>query len=204
MGLVFATRTQGERSSGAIAISSGHVRAEPIDTLKKVLEQVSPKAHNLACLCSNEKCPDRSKHPQGTACGTCGSPVKEYRYGNLFRHLSTKSKSKVDAEAKQKKDVKHETRKKEDLLQLPEMTDEEIEEAIRRDLRNVSSRHEWMDLPDLLESGDIDSPEDRLLSTLIDHSKILIRQNELILRILRRMVSQIHRQDVTETVKVAS
>ena len=70
------------------------------------------------------------------------------------------------------------------------MTDQEIEEAIRKDLKSVSNTHEWMDLPDLLESGDIDSPEDRLLSTLIDQSKILIRQNELILRILRRSLSQ--------------
>jgi hypothetical protein len=69
------------------------------------------------------------------------------------------------------------------------MSDEEIEEAIRKDLKSVSSRHGWLDLPDLLESGDIDSPEDRLLTTLIDQNKILIRQNELILRILRRVTA---------------
>ena len=82
------------------------------------------------------------------------------------------------------------------------MSDEEIEEAIRKDLKSVSSRHDWLDLPDILESGDIDSPEDRLLTTLIDQSSILIRQNELILRILRRWTPQLAHLARTEVTKV--
>jgi hypothetical protein len=142
----------------------------------------------MTWLCSNEKCPDKSKHPQGSTCRTCGSPIQEYRYGNLFRHLSTKSKIDTGPEKRDGKADKLKTRPrlKEEALLSSEMSDEEIEELIRKDLKSVSSRHGWLDLPDLLESEDIDSPEDRLLTTLIDQSKILIRQNELILRLLRR------------------
>jgi hypothetical protein len=121
----------------------------------------------------------------------------------LFHHLSIKGANKIDTKNKDSGDKKRDTRKKEVLLS-PEMSDEEIEEAIRKDLKSVSSRHDWLDLPDLLESGDTDSPEDRLLTTLIDQSNILIRQNELILRILRRSLSQSSRLTRTEAAAVAT
>ena len=142
----------------------------------------------MVWLCSNEKCPDKSKLSKGSSCPTCKSLVEEYRYGRLFHHLSIKGTNKIDTTNKESGGKKRDTRKKEVLLS-PEMSDEEIEEAIRKDLKNVSSSHDWLDLPDLLESGDIDSQEDRLLTTLIDQGKILIRQNELILRILRRVTT---------------
>src|SRR5438067_13505802 len=120
----------------------------------------------MTWLCSNEKCPDKSKHPQGSLCRTCSSQVQEYRYGTLFHHLSIKSKSKTVTDSKGKTDGKLSPSKKRELLS-PEMSDEEIEEAVRKDLKSVSSRHSWLDLPDILGSGDMDSPEDRLLATLI-------------------------------------
>ncbi len=157
----------------------------------------------MTWLCSNEKCPDKSKHPEGSVCRTCGSQVQEYRYGNLFRHISSKTKNKTGMESVGKKDEKPRSQSKRELLS-PEMTDEEIEQAIRESLKSVSSRHGWLDLPDILESGDIDSPEDRLLTTLIEQGKILIRQNELILRILRRSFSLSPRSERTEAVAAGS
>jgi hypothetical protein len=105
----------------------------------------------------------------------------------LFHHLSVKDTNKIGTKNKEGLEGKRDTRKKTEVLLSPEMSDGEIEEAIRKDLKSVSSRHEWLDMPDILESGDMDSPEDRLLTTLIDQSNIQIRQNELILRILRRI-----------------
>jgi hypothetical protein len=119
----------------------------------------------------------------------------------LFHHLSVKGTNKVGTNNKESGNKKREARKKEVLLS-PEMSDEEIEEAIHKDLKSVSSRHGWLDLPDILESGDMDSPEDRLLTTLIDQSKILIRQNELILRILRRGFPKLAVSDRSEATRV--
>jgi hypothetical protein len=143
----------------------------------------------MTWLCSNEKCPDKSKLSKGSSCPTCKSLVEEYRYGRLFHHLSVKATNKIETKSKEGGAAEREPRKKDEVLS-PEMSDEEIEEAIRKDLKSVSSRHDWLDLPDILESGDMDSPEDRLLTTLIDQGKILIRQNELILRILKRVASR--------------
>jgi hypothetical protein len=156
----------------------------------------------MTWLCSNEKCPDKSKLSKGSSCPTCKSLVEEYRYGKLFHHLSTKGTNKIDTKNKESGDKRRDTRK--EVLLSPEMSDEEIEEAIRKDLKSVSSRHGWLDLPDILESGDIDSPEDRLLTTLIDQSKVLIRQNELILRILRRSFSGSPRSERLEAVPATS
>ncbi len=108
----------------------------------------------------------------------------------------------MGTKSKEGGDGRRDTRKRDEILLSPEMSDEEIEEAIRKDLRSVSSRHRWLDLPDLLESGDLDSPEDRLLTTLIDQSKILIRQNELILRMLRRGSRQFAVSDRPEVTRV--
>ena len=158
----------------------------------------------MTWLCSNENCPDKSKHPQGSVCRTCGSLVQEYRYGNLFHHLSVKSKKNTGPGEKETKADKLKTKSKikEDVLLSPETSDDEIEAAIRRDLKSVSSRHDWLDIPDILESGDMDSAEDRLLATLIEQSKILIRQNELILRMLRRGSPQFAVSDRSEVTRV--
>ena len=141
----------------------------------------------MVWLCSNEKCPDRSRLSNGSTCPSCKSPVEEYRYGRLFHQLSVKGTNKMGTKSKEGGDGRRDTRKRDEILLSPEMSDEEIEETIRKDLKSISSRHGWLDLPDLLGSGDIDSPEDRLLATLIDQNKILIRQNELILRTLKRV-----------------
>jgi hypothetical protein len=124
----------------------------------------------------------------------------------LFQHLSTKSRKDTGPEKKGGKGDKPQAspNMKEEVLLSPEMSDEEIQEAIHRDLKRVSSRHGWLDLPDLLESGDMDSPEDRLLTTLIDQSKILIRQNELILRILKRASSDTVQSNRTKVTMNAS
>jgi hypothetical protein len=71
------------------------------------------------------------------------------------------------------------------------MSDDEIRRLIREDLNALSSSPSsarfWKSLADLLEeNGDEESPEEQLLKTLLGHSKILIRQNELILRAVSR------------------
>ena len=155
----------------------------------------------MVWLCSNEKCPDRSRLSNSSTCPSCKSPVEEYRYGRLFHHLSVKGMNKTGTKNKESGEIKRQARKSKVLLS-PEMSDEEIEQAIRNDLKSVSSRRGWLDLPDMLETGEIDSPEDRLLTTLIDQSNILIRQNELILRMLRRGSPQVAVSDRTEVTRV--
>ncbi len=71
------------------------------------------------------------------------------------------------------------------IIVSSDMTETEIEDSIRKDLLVLSSRHPKQSWEDLLSDTD-DSPEAQLLMILIDQNKILIRQNELILRGINR------------------
>ncbi len=124
----------------------------------------------MVWLCSNEKCPDRSKRAQGSNCPSCGAGVQEFSFTKSLSHIAAKSKH-----------ASVETEKREALL-LHEMKYEEIEEAIRRDLKELSSKHTWQSLADLMEGKEEDPTEAELLLRL----NILVRQNELILRALGR------------------
>lgn len=84
-------------------------------------------------------------------------------------HLSAKGKHGQDS------------RTKESSL-VHEMEEKEIEEAIQRDLATLSSKHSWRSLVTLLNQDDEASPEAELLLRL----DILLKQNELILRALKR------------------
>jgi len=75
------------------------------------------------------------------------------------------------------------------------MSDEDLRRLVKEDLEALSasksSSHFWTSLADVLdESGDNASPEEELLKVLVGQSKVLIRQNELILRNLRRALPQ--------------
>lgn len=110
----------------------------------------------MAWLCSNEKCSDKSKREKGSICPTCGSLVQEYKYTRLFSHLSLKSKIEKRREDKEGAIAERTTSNKNEALLLSEMSDQEIEDAIRKDLRTKSFRHTWSDLADvadLVESG---------------------------------------------------
>ena len=144
----------------------------------------------MAWLCSNAKCPDTTKRQQGWSCPTCGSPVLEYRYRKLFSHLSLKGRGKNKTRTAERVESKGEPDSVGEVILSAEMTDEELEEAIREGLHNEFPHHRLSDILDLIESGGEDSGDALVLGALLTHSKILVRQNELILRILRRAFSE--------------
>ena len=115
--------------------------------------------------------------------------VAEYKYRRLFSHLSLKSKKRNATESRLKVGSEQEESNGEEALPS-EMSDQELEAAIRRDLRTPLPHHSWSDLADLIESEGYDSSDTLLLTALLNQSKILIRQNELILRILRSTFAQ--------------
>jgi DNA-directed RNA polymerase subunit RPC12/RpoP len=75
------------------------------------------------------------------------------------------------------------------LLFGDELTNDEIKERILQDMRNLQS-HEagsgWMRLGTLLNGNSTDQILGAGLKALIDQNKIIIRQNELILRALNK------------------
>ncbi len=132
----------------------------------------------MVWLCSNEVCPDKTKLEQGSNCPSCGAPARQFAFIQSISHLNAKSRHGPRNEPP-----------KEALLK-PEMTDDDLRRLVREDLdalsSSKSSSHLWSSLEDLLDENSDESPEEQLLKTVIGQNKILIRQNELILRALSR------------------
>ncbi len=107
-------------------------------------------------------------------------PVQNYGLTDSIRHLNAKDKAKKVQTAIEKSEAK--------ILFSPEMADEDLSKAIYEDMLNLAS-HEagtgWARLSAILSGSQTDLLLAQLLKALVDQNKILIRQNELMLRTLR-------------------
>jgi len=132
-------------------------------------------------LCSNESCPDKSKYQQGATCSSCSSPVQSYGFTESVRHMNAKDKAKNVKQAIEQGEAK--------ILFSPETADEDLRKAIYDDMFSLAS-HEagtgWGRLASMFTGNNTDFMLAQLLKALVDQNKILIRQNELMLRALKR------------------
>lgn len=120
-----------------------------------------------------------SKHPEGSSCPSCGSAVRNYGILESNRLFGEKSKAKNIKEAIEKGETK--------ILFSTEMADEDLRKEIYQDMLNLAS-HEagtgWGRLASIFSGNNTDFMLAQLLKALVDQNKIIIRQNELLLRAL--------------------
>ncbi len=144
-----------------------------------IFKHPSSTGDALPALCSTENCPDKSKYQEGSNCPSCGSPVKNYGFTESIRHMNAKDKAKSVKESVEKGSAK--------ILFSPETSNEDLRKAIYDDMLNLAS-HEagtgWGRLASVFSGNNTDFMLAQLLKALVDQNKILIRQNELILRAL--------------------
>jgi len=125
--------------------------------------------------CPNISCA-QEYFKRGEACPRCGTQAQEFG----FREQITLLKEKKSSKYKEQKAGEAEK----EILFSDKMSDEQIREKIVQDMHNLTM-HEagtgWMRLGALLGSS-----TDQMLGAgfkaLIDQNKIIIRQNELLLR----------------------
>lgn len=117
---------------------------------------------------------------EGENCPICGTESKAFGVIDTIKLNIAKKKRVKIAEEIEKGSVQ--------LLVTDNMTDEEIRKRIYEDMMNLAS-HEagtgWMRLGTLLSGNSTDQMLGAGFKALIDQNKILIRQNELILRSLK-------------------
>jgi hypothetical protein len=131
--------------------------------------------------CPNRDCEHDKKLKEGEKCPLCGTEAKPFGIREATElHLAKKRRVKV-AEQMEKGSVQ--------LLVTDEMSDEEIRKRIYEDMMNLAS-HEagtaWMRLGTLISGSSTDQMLGAGFKALIDQNKIIIRQNELILRALKK------------------
>ena len=125
--------------------------------------------------CPNPDCSQLDLR-NGQKCPKCGTMAQKFGI-NDATELRTQKKKK----RKMKEGAK-------EILISEEMTDEKIQERIHEDMMNLAM-HEagtgWMGLT-ILSGSSTDQILVAGLKALIDQNKIIIRQNELILRALKK------------------
>jgi len=128
--------------------------------------------------CPNYQCTNRERLQPNTPCPKCGAMSQELEVLDIAPLLRRK---KLYPLIKSKRAA---------ILISGEMTDEEIVSKIFEDMSNLAM-HEagtgWMRLGTLLSGSSTDQMLGAGFKALIDQNKIIIRQNELILRALQRM-----------------
>jgi len=129
-------------------------------------------------VCSNEECPTFAVDKKLTNCPQCGAKIIPMRVGSKEAQALMTAKKEKAPKAPPKS-----------LLISDDMTNEEIKDWIQKDMRNLQS-HEagsgWMRLGTLLSGNSTDQILGAGLKALIDQNKIIIRQNELILRAINK------------------
>ncbi len=125
-------------------------------------------------LCPNTNCKDLGRYEEGQACPTCAQTIRKLGITETFSVSKAKRQSAGDEAA---------------LLVTADMSDEEIRELAEQDMANLA-KHEagtkWMRVGTLLSGSSTDQMLGAGFKAIIDQNKILIRQNELILRALKK------------------
>ena len=129
--------------------------------------------------CPNVKCPNKKPTRPADKCPECGTIAQKF---------GITAATQLDKQKEMHKKMKSGSK---EILVSDQMSDEEIKEKMMEDMMNLSM-HEagtgWMRLGTLLSGNSTDQILGAGLKALIDQNKIMIRQNELLLRLLTRAV----------------
>ena len=135
--------------------------------------------------CPNSYCKREKLAVGEKECPECGAWAQKVGAKELARLLQEKRKCATRATT-----VKPEDK---EVLYSEEMTDEQIRMLISRDMLNLAM-HEagtaWMHLGTLLSLKSTDQMIGSGFKALVDQNKILIRQNELIIRGLKKLAEK--------------
>ena len=128
--------------------------------------------------CPNANCSNKDVLEPNTSCPKCGAPAEEIDISS-FRMLLRRKRYALMARAGMK-----------EILASDEMSDEVLKAKIHEDMLNLAM-HEagtgWMRFGTLLTLNSTEQMLGAGFKALIDQNKIIIRQNELILRELKRL-----------------
>lgn len=143
----------------------------------------------MVLTCPKIDCPNDETLKDGDKCPLCGTLAEDFgkvALGNLYV-----AKSEFQDEQKL---IGHKLSFDTQILISPQMTDKEIEDKIFEDMHNLAM-HEagtaWMRLGTLLTLNSTEAIIGACLKGLIDQNKIIIRQNELLLRTLKKIAENV-------------
>lgn len=153
----------------------------------------------MSKICSNMKC-KYSNNVDGDFCPECGSKTVESDSNLIFakqnyQNEPIESKNKTTkyvsfkSAVKTPKMIDREIEQKQKLLYYDSMTDIEIQNRINQDMINLTGHEagtKWMRIGTILSFNATQQMIGAGFKALIDQNKVIIRQNELLLRELKK------------------
>jgi hypothetical protein len=149
-------------------------------------------------LCPNLDCGyDKKDGKKGEYCPECGSPLKKMGINETNLTIAKKRETpeirqerEIMEEQKKIQKIKAEKEKKyRQILFDDELSDPSLKISIQRDMRNLASHEagtKWMRVGTLLSFNSTEQMIGAGFKAIIDQNKILIKQNEQILRELKK------------------
>lgn len=139
-------------------------------------------------MCPNTDCWwDKNNGKKGESCPECGTPLEKMGIRESSRVGMEKSKLKKDPKIKKRE---NEVKRLNQLLFSDEVGDDDLRGSIENDMLNLAG-HEagtsWMRAGTLLSLNSRDQMLGAGFKAVIDQNKILIKQNEQILRELKKL-----------------
>lgn len=137
------------------------------------------------CVCPDVNCPSQKWQKEGEMCKLCGTPVKLFSFQDYKKLCDSKKEIQDKVPEIDKASII-----------TDDMTDEDIKKHIINDMHHLAMHESgsgWMRAGTLLSGDRTDIILMDGLKALIDQNKIMIRQNELLLRaILREQKKESH------------
>jgi hypothetical protein len=130
--------------------------------------------------CPNKDCAYDNKLKKGEFCPDCGKEAQDIGFDETAELLNAKKRVKIGKKPEQGSVS---------LLATDDMSDSEIRKLIYEDMMNLEKSlagKGWTRLGTLLKGNSTDQILGAGFKAIIDQNKILIRQNELILRALSK------------------
>jgi hypothetical protein len=141
--------------------------------------------------CPNPFCPIEKLTVGEKACPECGAYAQKIQGKELAKLLP--QKRAFSLRQKKETETAQASRQDEKILYSDEMTDDQIRSLISQDVSNlaIDESETASPSPDAAVSSKTTDQMTRLgLKTLADQNRIMIRQNELIIRSLKRLTEK--------------
>lgn len=150
-------------------------------------------------LCPNEDCGyDKKDGKKGEYCPECGSSLEKMGMKESNQVIWRKKETPEMRQEREKIEKQREIQKKQEakvkrfrqLLFHDELSDPSLKISIEQDMRNLASHEagtKWMRVGTLLSFNATEQMIGAGFKALIDQNKILIKQNEQILRELKKL-----------------
>lgn len=133
-----------------------------------------------AWVCPKEECPNKNSLKKGDKCPACGAEAKEFGFFDLKLLLEVKDKLREN--------FSREPKGKNEILAFFTGGDEVFRSPVKKELHKIPQQNGYPDqeTTSLENMPTVEPATINLLKSIFEQNKIIIQQNELIYKLLKK------------------